>query len=184
MKTFTTSIFMLLLLFPIAALAADAAAPTGPAVQSAAWTIEDYLKAGFSGAAGGLVSLVGTLLGSIINNKHARKAQKDAHNYHIAQLAYVEMKEVCRKYITMMSLDNISEGKYDEYEIRVHLDIIALYTNNEFYNIALSLFHFLTEHEIDLLRCNNTSAHGDAISSYRAKYENLLYHTKNLLQAQ
>lgn len=176
MKTFTTSIFIFLFFFPIAALAADAAAAT--------WTIEDYLKAGFSGMVGGLIPLVGTLLVPFINNKHAKKAQKDAHNYHIAQLAYVEMKEVCRKYITMMSLDNIIEGEYDEYKIRVHLDIIALYTNNEFYNIALSLFQFLIEHKIDLLRCNNTNAHGDAISNYRAKYEILLNHTKKLLQAQ
>lgn len=181
----TITVYCLLLLAsPIAALAADATAPTAPAVQSAAWTTADYLRAALSGAAGGVLSLVGMLLVTFINNRHARKTQRDAHTYQLAQLAYIEMKDVCRKYITMMSEDNISTGKFNKHEISIHLDMIMLYTNNDFYNIALSLFQFLIEHEIDLLRCNTTNAHGDAIASYRAKYEILLNHTKNLLRAQ
>ena len=97
---------ILFLLFPIAALAADAAAPTAPAVQSAAWTTADYLKAGFSGAAGGLLSGFMALIGIWLKNKSDEKNTQDkiaadkealtiSHQNQIDKLCYEEKKQIC-----------------------------------------------------------------------------------------
>ena len=101
-----TTGLILLLLFPIAALAADATAPTAPAVQSAVWTSTDYLKGALTGAIGGLISGFVALVIGWMNNRNALKlnqqkidADKEAliatHQNHIINMCYEEKKKLC-----------------------------------------------------------------------------------------
>ena len=109
---FTKISFLLFLLaLPVTALAADAAAP---AAQSAAWTAEDYVKAGFSGAVGGLLSAFVALLIGWANNKTAlriakqkidadKEVQELAYKKQIEKLQYEEKRKACIDYLSAMN---------------------------------------------------------------------------------
>ena len=113
---------LLLLTCPIAALAADAGAPTAPAVQSAVWTIEDYLKAGFSGAAGGLLSSFMALVGIWLRNKNAEKINKQkidadkesiekSYKHQIERICYEEKRKICLDFLSEIDFIKLMTGK-------------------------------------------------------------------------
>ena len=123
-KHLTQTGIILLLLVPIAALAADAAKPTASAVQSAAWTTADYLRAALSGAAGGLISGLVALVIGWMNNRNALKLNQqkiDADtealriNYQnqINKLCYEEKKQICTALLTELSEFNIFQRNFN-----------------------------------------------------------------------
>ena len=118
------SLFLFAFSFPIAALGADAAAPSAPAVQSAAWTTADYLRAALSGAAGGLISGFVALVIGWMNNKNAlkmnqqkidadRKIKELEHKNTIKKIKYEEMRDICTRYIACIDPLLVKEGKYN-----------------------------------------------------------------------
>ena len=148
-----------LTLFPIAALAADAAAPTAPAVQSAAWTIEDYLKAGFSGAAGGLLSGFMALIGIWLKNKSDEKntqnkieadkeAQEKAHKLQMERIAYEERRALCAKFITAVAPITIVNGTFDITHSNELSSLILLEFDRKYSNYALYILDVILNDDI------------------------------------
>lgn len=115
--------------------------------------------------------------------KADRIAQEKSHKYNIYQIAYTEKKNACIKYLTMMSITNIVTGDFNEKEIKIHLDILLLYTNTNFYKIAHTLFLCLQRNKTELLQSKDLKE-SEAVSDYRYNYEILVNHTKKLLWEQ
>lgn len=167
MAKFKVIILSLLVLIStaIAALAADAAAPTAPAVQSAAWTAEDYLRAALSGAAGGLISGFVALIIGWMNNKNALKLNQqkiDAdkknletqlashernlntqHKVELEKINFEEKKKALIEYFELMHPNNflIKPLQFEKCE-RAHL-LIYLLCPWEYYSHINKLRTFL-----------------------------------------
>lgn len=145
---------ILLLLFPIAALASDAATSTAPAVQSAAWTIEDYLKAGFSGAAGGLLSGFMALIGIWLKNKSDEKNTKDkieadllalklTQEHQFEKLCHDEKKNICFKFINTMHPEKIFKKEFSMDKINLMLFQIRIMFDDSYYSLAKKLVDYI-----------------------------------------
>jgi len=145
-----TACCLLLLACPIAALAADAATSTAPAVQSAAWTAEDYLRAALSGAAGGLISGFVALIIGWMNNKNALKisqqkitadahSQDKSHKLQIDRLCYEEKRKICIDFLTYVSPQSILLGKFDIVESAKLHNMVCLTCDNGYSHYANEL---------------------------------------------
>lgn len=113
---------------PIAALSADATAPTVPAVQSAIWTSTDYLKGAFTGAVGGLISGLVALVIGWMNNRNALKlnqqkidADKEAleksHKNQIEKICYEEKRKLCFELLQGLSEFTLRAGEFNLNEV-------------------------------------------------------------------
>ena len=140
----------LALLVPIAVLAADATTPTAPAVQSAAWTAEDYLRAALSGAAGGLISGFVALVIGWMNNRNALKinqqkiaadvrSQNKSHKLQIDRLCYEEKRRICIDFLNYVSPQSIFLGKFDIVESSKLHNMICLTCDNGYSHYANEL---------------------------------------------
>lgn len=200
----TTSVCcLLLLLFPIAALAADAASPTAPAVQSAVWTAEDYLRAALSGAAGGLISgLVAFVIGWMSNrnalkiNKQKidadRAAQILSQEHQFEKLCYADKKNICFKFINYMTPEKIIKNDYAIDDVKHLLFEMRIVLDENYHNIARELFSYITNRDYFLYYsvCPNDNFTYEEVRekseqlfrvSYRKKYDELTRLTRSLL---
>lgn len=143
MKALTAPIFIFLFLFPIAALAADANAPTAPAVQSAAWTTADYLRAALSGAFGGLVSGIIALFISWETNENALRinrekikadqiAQDKNYKNQITKLRYEEMRKACCELLSVIDPSGIIDRSVNIKEVLKRRNVLTIMCEYEY----------------------------------------------------
>lgn len=163
MKAHTAPIFMLLLLFPIAALAADAATPAAPAAQSAVWTSTDYLKGAFTGAIGGLISGLVALVIGWMNNKNAlkinqqkieaeEKSLEKSYAQQIAKICYEEKRKLCSELLQEINEYTLVKRIYDIRKIWHIYTQISFYCGFRYREYARCIINLATNDEI-LKKC-------------------------------
>ena len=143
------------ILSAIAALAADAAAPTAPAVQGAVWTTADYLRAALSGAAGGLISGFVALVIGWMNNRNAlklnqqkinadREAQEKSYKQQIERLCYEEKRQLCTELLQEISEFNLANGNFDvhkAWDIYAKLSFVCGFEYRKYANNMVQLIN-------------------------------------------
>lgn len=196
------SLFLFALSIPIAALAADAAAPTASAAKGTVWTIADYLKAAFSGLAGGLISGLVALVIGWMGNKTALKinqqkidadrvALERAHEKQLEKILYEEKKKLCIELLDLCSFDLIKNGDYNFSKIRNLVISISVFTTNSYSQYILRLTGFINQHPY-LIGCNTSTNRCERLKKqikllkdeYNMMYTFVVYLTQAMLQGE
>lgn len=155
MNMYFAKISFLLVLFtlPFTVLAAGAAAP---AVQSTAWTFDDYLRGALSGAAGGLISGFVALFIGWMNNKNAliinqqkidadKKIKEVEYKNNIDKINYEEKRKICAEYIALIDPTVLRSGKYDFDKALYTCSQIALLCGRQYALYAYSIHNIIVD---------------------------------------